>query len=197
VTVVVGYRGEAIERALGQGAALGVSIVYRRQDQPEGTARALLCAREDVGGAPFLLTWGDVLVEGGFYREIVAAYRASPCDVLLAVNEVDDPWRGAAVEVEPAGRVLSIVEKPPRGSSRTRWNHAGVLVLDPLVLDYAERAPLSPRGEHELPWAIAAMIEDGREVRAIPVRGVWRDLASPRDLAAAERALAAIEGARR
>jgi len=187
--VVVGYRGAQIEGELGSGAAFGMRLSYRWQERPEGTARALLAARDALESAPFLLSWGDVIVEAGTYSELIRRFESRPCDALLAVNEVDDPWRGAAVYVAGDGRVEKIVEKPPRGSSATRWNNAGLMLLTPKVFPYAERASRSVRGEHELPEALQAMVRDGLDVRALPVRGLWSDVGTPEDLYAADEVL--------
>jgi len=190
VVVVTGYLAGQIERHLGSGEALGMKLSYRRQTRPEGTARALLLARDAIGDEPFLLLWGDIVVEPDQYSALLDNYRRAPCDALLAVNATDDPWQGAAVYIDDRWRVTSLVEKPPRGSSRTPWNNAGMFVFTPPVVEYAERLRPSARGEYELPQAVAAMVADGREVRAYPVRGFWSDLGRPEDLAAAERALA-------
>ena len=187
--VVTGYLAEQIERHLGTGEALGMRLSYRRQARPEGTARALLLARDAIEEEPFLLSWGDIVVEPEQYAVLLDEHRRAPCDALLSVNATDDPWQGAAVYVDEHWRVTRLVEKPPRGSSQTPWNNAGIVVCTPLVLQYAQRLPASARGEYELPQAIAAMIADGREVRACPVRGFWSDLGRPEDLAMAERAL--------
>jgi len=151
--------------------------------------QALLLARDAIRDEPFLLSWGDIVIEPGQYAALLDDYRRVPSDALLAVNATEDPWQGAAVYVDEHWRVTSLVEKPPRGSSRTPWNNAGIFVFAPLVLDYAERLSPSARGEYELPQAIAAMIADGHDVRAYPVRGFWSDLGRPEDLAAAETAL--------
>lgn len=187
--VVTGYLAEQIERHLGSGEALRIQLTYRRQARAEGTARALLLARDAIGDKPFLLSWGDIVIKPGQYAALLDDYQRAPCDALLAVNATEDPWQGAAVYVDEDWRVTSLVEKPPRGSSRTPWNNAGIFVLAPLVLDYAGRLSPSARGEYELPQAIAAMIADGHDVRAYPVRGFWSDLGRPEDLAAAETAL--------
>jgi NDP-sugar pyrophosphorylase family protein len=187
--LVTGYRGEQIEAALGDGAALGMQLSYRRQEQAQGTARALLLAREDLGADPFALSWGDVVIDPPEYRAAFESFSQRPCDALLAVNRSEDPWRGAAVSVDDDGRVTALVEKPPRGTSQTPWNNAGIFVLTPVVFDYADRLRPSPRGEYELPQALAAMIADGRHVRAHPIQGFWSDLGTPADLAAAESAL--------
>lgn len=184
--VVTGYLGEQIEDALGDGRALGLSITYRRQERPDGTARAILLAAALLDDAPFVVSWGDILVPTVFYRELLDAYARQPCDALLAVNPVDDPWRGGAVYVGTDWRVHRFEEKPPRGTSTTGWNNAGIMAFAPIALDYARRLEPSARGEYELPQAIAQMVRDGRDVRALPVRGPWSDVGTPEDLAAAQ-----------
>lgn len=191
LVIVTGYRGEQIEAALGDGARLGVHITYRRQTTAAGTAHALLLGRDALADEPFALSWGDILVQPEFYAALVRRFRTRPCDALLALNAVDDPWAGAAVYVDGTGRVSRIVEKPPRGSSTTRWNNAGVFVFDPLVLDYVARLRPSARGEYELPQAIAAMAADGRAVYSLPITGYWSDVGTPDDLRRADRELPA------
>jgi NDP-sugar pyrophosphorylase family protein len=189
--VVTGYLGELIEAALGDGARLGLSIGYCRQEGRDGTARALLQAESLIGGAPFVVSWGDILVPPAFYAELLSDFAARPCDAELAVNQIDDPWQGAAVYLDASGRVTRLEEKPPRGTSTTQWNNAGVMCFTAAIFDYARRLAPSSRGEYELPQAVAAMVRDGRTVRALPVRGYWSDVGTPADLAAAERQIAA------
>lgn len=185
--VVTGHLGEQIESRLGDGARFGFDeIVYRRQLRLEGTARALLLAEPAVGDERFLLSWGDILVAPGFYAEFVDRFEASPCVAQLAVNEVEDPWRGAAVYVDADWRVEKVEEKPPLGSATTRWNNAGILALSPLIFDYARRLGPSERGEFELPQAIARMVADGLHLRAYPIRGFWSDVGTPDDLQRAD-----------
>lgn len=192
--VVVGYLGDAIETALGDGSRIGLAIEYCRQERADGTAHALLLTAPQLERQPFALSWGDILVAQAFYGEFLAAFARRPCDAQLAVNAVDDPWRGAAVYVDEDGRVTRLEEKPPRGAARTRWNNAGILMLTPLVLEYARRLKPSARGEYELPQAITRMIDEGRSVRAVPVSGPWSDVGTPDDLAAAQSLFATQSG---
>jgi len=194
--VVTGYLGERVEAALGDGAGLGLRLDYCRQARPDGTARALLLAAARLDDAPFVLSWGDILVPAPFYGEFLDAFAARPCAAQLAVNAVDDPWRGAAVYLAPDGRVTRLEEKPPRGSSTTGWNNAGIMLFTPEILDYARRVAPSPRGEYELPQAVTQMVHDGRPVYAVPVRGPWSDVGTPQDLAAAAALFAAPEASR-
>src|SRR5512141_1016056 len=63
MVIVTGYRAEQIEHHLGSGERLGMALTYRRQIEPQGTARAVLLARGLVGREPFLLSLGDIVVE--------------------------------------------------------------------------------------------------------------------------------------
>ncbi|MEO8604538.1 MAG: nucleotidyltransferase family protein [bacterium] len=193
--LVVGYRGAQIEAALGDGSGLGLQLEYCRQARTDGTARALLAAAPHLEGGPFVLSWTDILVAAPFYREFIEAYAARPCDAQLAVNATDDPWRGGAVYVAADGRVTRLVEKPARGTSTTPWNNAGIMGFSPLILDYARDVAPSPRGEYELPQAVANLVYDGHSAFAVPVRGPWFDVGTPDDLAAASACFAAAGGA--
>jgi dTDP-glucose pyrophosphorylase len=184
--VVTGYLGDQVEAALGDGRALGVALSYRRQPTPDGTARALLLAEPLIGGVPFVVSWGDILVPTAFYATFLDAFARQPCAAQLAVNAVDDPWRGAAVYVGEHGRVQRLEEKPPRGASTTGWNNAGIMAFAPSVFDYARRLAPSARGEYELPQAVAQMVRDGCDVRAVAVPGPWSDVGTAADLAAAQ-----------
>jgi NDP-sugar pyrophosphorylase family protein len=187
--IVTGYLGEQIEARLGDGGSLGMSIAYRRQEQPTGTAKALLLARDLLDGQPFVLSWGDIVIDPVEYAALVRRFAETRCDAMITVNPTDDPWRGAAVTVDDAWRVRSLVEKPPRGTAQTGWNNAGIFAFTDLIFTYAERLQPSARGEYELPQAIATMIADGRSVHAHPLSGFWSDLGTPEDLTAAERVL--------
>jgi dTDP-glucose pyrophosphorylase len=189
VVIVTGYLGEQIEAHLGSGKRLGLTISYRRQEKAEGTAKALLRTRDLLADAPFMLSWGDIVVDVAEYGALMRRFVDAPCDAMLTLNPTDDPWRGAAVTVDDDWRVVSLVEKPPRGSAKTRWNNAGIFIFSRLIFTYAERLQPSARGEYELPQAISAMIADDRIVRAHPVQGFWSDLGTPEDLAAAATAL--------
>ena len=192
VTIVTGYLAGVLEAELGNGAGSGLDIRYVRQAALDGTARALSLAREHLGDGPFLFAWGDIVVRGENYGHVLRASRFA--DAVIAVNEVDDPWAGAAVYVEQdAGGALlvrRIVEKPAPGTSGTRWNNAGFGVLGPAIWPMVDALEPSPRGEYELPRAIQKLVESGARVVAVPVEGPWFDIGAPESLDAARRAFA-------
>ena len=187
--IVTGYRAEQVEAHFRDGSALGVEIEYRRQVARDGTARALLLARDAIGRRDFLLALGDILADPANYPALLETFTRRRADGLIGVNWVEDPYRGAAVYADGAQRIQRIVEKPPAGSSTTHWNNAGIAVFRPVVFDYAAKIDRSPRGEYELPDAITAMLEDGLALYTFPLEGFWSDVGTPEDLERAARVL--------
>jgi NDP-sugar pyrophosphorylase family protein len=183
--VVTGYLGEQIEsfcERFARDNAMKITTV--RQRSLDGTGGALMAAAPFIKDEDhFVLGWGDVLMDTANYGRFVERAHAEDYDLLLAVNRMRDPYRGAAVYLDEQMRVIRIVEKPLQGTSTTNWNNAGLFATTPRLLDYVRRLTPSPRGELELPMAIAAMIDDGLAVRAIDVRGFWSDVGTPEDLA--------------
>jgi NDP-sugar pyrophosphorylase family protein len=184
--VVSGYLGEQVEQWCRGFEAATPGTVVRPVRQPElnGTGGAMLAVRPLLDAEErFIFGWGDILMDSASYPRFVDAANNVDCDLLLAVNQVDDPWRGGAVYFDSEMRVNRLIEKPERGTSTTKWNNAGLFAASSSTLfEYLERVRPSPRGELELPQAIAAMIEDGRVVRAFPISGFWSDVGTPQDL---------------
>lgn len=185
VTVVTGHLAETLETVLGDGSRWGASVRCVRQERLEGTARAAELARPFLSGAPFFVGWADIVVEGANYAGVIAGSRAT--GAAIAVNELEDPWAGAAVYVDGAMRVLRMVEKPAKGTSTTHWNNAGLAVLPAGIWDEVDRLEPSERGEYELPQAIAALVASGHPVVAVPIEGPWFDIGTPESLEAARR----------
>lgn len=177
---VVGYRRDVIEQHFA-----GRGVQFFVQDRVEGTAKATLLARDFVGASPFLLTFGDILVEAGDYAEMAAMLdRDRDALAVGAVRWVEDPWQGAAV-YEQGGVIRRIIEKPEKGTSKTNWNSAGIYCFRAEVFEELTRIEKSPRGEYELTSAVERLVERGK-VLMHPIRGTWRDIGRPEDWEAAQ-----------
>lgn len=177
--IVVGYHREIIQSYF---SGSGFDIEFLVQEPVNGTGSAALLAREFAGDEPFLMSFGDILCSPGEYERAMATLDAET-EAVLAVKAVDDPWQGAAV-YEENGRILKIIEKPPMGTSRTRWNSAGFYCFRKAVFGYLERLQPSIRNEYEVTSAFDAMLAGGLILRISPVEGEWRDVGRPEDLAA-------------
>ena len=177
--VVTGYRHEIIEQHFER---YPMRLIFLRQEVVNGTAGAAKLARDFAGSDAFLLTYGDIRCESDDYRGVMQPIVDEPdTEATLAVKYVDDPFQGAAV-YSTDGFIEKIIEKPAKGTSSTHWNSAGVYCFRPPIFDELDRVPLSARGEYELPSAIEQLIDVGRKVRAVEIKGSWRDIGRPEDL---------------
>jgi dTDP-glucose pyrophosphorylase len=159
------------------------------QETAEGTAAAVALGRAFAGSDPFLLTFGDILCNAENYSGICEMLEIKEAAAAIGVKYVDDPWQGAAVYANEAGLVSKMIEKPPRGTSATHWNSAGLYAFGPEIFDEIDTAPKSVRGEYEITTAIEQLIGHKCPVRLFKMRGEWRDVGRPEDLAAAGRIL--------
>ncbi len=178
--LITGYRHEVIEQHFEH---YPMRLEFIHQEVINGTAGAAKLARGFAGSEPFLLTYGDIWCEADDYRRVMQPIENEPgTEATLAVKYVDDPFQGAAVYVAD-GFIRQIIEKPPKGTSTTHWNSAGIYCFRPRVFEEIDRVPLSTRGEYELTSAIEQMIDRGRMLRAVEIQGNWRDIGRPEDLA--------------
>ena len=172
--LVVGYLSEQIKDYYG-GEYAGMKIEYIQQAEQLGTGHALLLAEDKLRDGRFMLSWGDILAQPENHTALVDFHRSNNFKATITMNPVDDPYAGAAVYVD-GNRVTGLVEKPPKGESTTNWNHRGIFVLEPEIFDELKSLEKSPRGEYELPQAVAAMIEKGKPVGGMPVIGFTSDI---------------------
>ena len=190
IAIVTGYLGSQIEdwciRMMRKNRDVRLATFY--QAELNGTAGAMLLGREFVANeGAFIFGWGDILMDAENYARFIQAARAQSYDLMLSVNRVRDPWRGAAVYVDGNMRVEQLIEKPVRGTSTTNWNNAGLFAATPLIFEYLAKLKPSARGELELPEAMAMMIADRCVVRAVDIRGFWSDVGTPEDLESARK----------
>lgn len=179
LALVIDYLGEMVQDHYGDGSDLGLRIEYIWQAGARGTGAATLLAEDFVGDEPFFLSWGDIIVAPETYANVMRVWRDEQPHAILSLNWVEDPWEGAAVYVDEAGTITQIIEKPPRGTSTTHYNNAGIFMLGPDVFEVLRQCPVSPRGEVEFPDAVKAMMAQQRRIRGLEVVGYWSDVARP------------------
>jgi len=193
VLLVVGYRGERIREAFGDGSSFGLKLSYVRQRGAYGTGRAVTFAKKFAGGRPFLLIYGDLYVEPRALGRVVKAFRRRRSEALMGVVEVENPQDCGVVKLDRGGGVLDLVEKPTRPPSKLA--NAGIYILTSSIFDELGRARKSPRGEVELTAALLMLAKRTREVYAVRLRaGECLDVGKPWDLLIAnERCLRGVK----
>lgn len=187
VTLVVGYKKEAVMSYFGDGSRLGVDIEYVVQDRQMGTGHAFGMAASSCSGR-FIALNGDVMVSAAHLRKLM---RRSE-DVVVTVKEVADP-RQYGVIVAEGDRVARIVEKSARPPSRLA--NAGIYLFSDSIFSAIDETGPSPRGEIEVTDSIQRLIDEGRSVGYEAMEEEWLDVGRPWDLLAAnELALKRLKG---
>lgn len=181
-----------------------VRISHAVQEEPLGTANAVLAVREFAGSDPFLVLNSDNYYPVDVLRALVAldgpGLPAFTRSALLAESNINpDRVRSfAMLTIDDRGYLVDIVEKPDPDTFATFGDEVPVSMncwrFDSSIFEACERVEPSPRGELELPNAVRyATRVLGSRFRTIPFETGVLDLSSREDIAEVERRLAHVD----
>ncbi len=183
--IVVGYRADAVQDFFGDGSRYNVAIQYKTQTVQDGTGRVVELAHDFVTDRPFILAYGDILVDPANYRRVVNL----PDDVeaMLTVTRGEDVSKGGAVFLNDEMDLVDLREKSDRWSGLSQdavpFYNAGLYAFRPSIFDFTAKLKPSPRGEYELTDAIRSLAQSGKKVKAFELTGEWADVRDPKILA--------------
>ncbi|HEY5991123.1 MAG TPA: sugar phosphate nucleotidyltransferase [Candidatus Udaeobacter sp.] len=178
---VVGYRGDTVRNFLGDGSRYDIAIQYATQAVQDGTGRVVDLARDFAGDSPFVLSYGDILVDPTNYKRVVDL--SNDVEALISVTQGEDVSKGGAVFLNEEMELVDIREKAQPSELATQWYNAGIYVFRPSIFEFTANLQPSPRGEYELTDAIRALAQSGKKVRALELTGKWADVRDPEILA--------------
>src|SRR3954469_2848473 len=182
--IIAPETGDEIRGAAGDGSRFGVEITYIVQDEPAGLAHAVLTAEPFLGSSPFVMYLGDNLLQGGI-ADLVDAFRSHEPEALILLTAVPDPENYGVAELDDAGAVVRLVEKPTEPA--TDLALVGVYMFTPQIHDAARAIEPSARGELEITDAIQHLVDEGRRVEPHIVTGWWKDTGRLEDMLEANR----------
>jgi glucose-1-phosphate thymidylyltransferase len=179
-----------------------LALTFIVQPEAFGTANAVAAAEAWTRGEPFLTMNGDNLYPAAALRDLASldepglpAFDAG--DLVRTSNIAEDRIRAfALIEIDETGYLSRIVEKPSTIPSPARRHAEAVSMnlwrFDARIFAACADVPRSPRGEYELPEAVALAIRRGARFRAVPARGPVLDLSRRADAVDVERRLAGV-----
>ena len=188
--IVVGYRADAVRNFLGDGSRYDIAIQYSTQTVQDGTGRVVDLARDFVGDSPFVLSYGDILVDPTNYKRVVDL--PANVDAIVTVTRGEDVRKGGAVFVNDEMELVDIREKSqPDEAQRLSglsepaipFYNAGLYAFRPSIFEFTAKLKPSPRGEYELTDAIRELAHSGKKVKALELIGEWADVRDPEILA--------------
>jgi len=170
VCLVVGPEHRDVrDRYAGSAGEPGARVHFAIQDEPRGTADALLAAETFVGGDSFLSLNSDNYYPVPLLEEL---RRQSPPALPIFARErlIRDAGipreridRYALLEIAADGVLRRIVEKPSTDVARELEDapvSMNLWLLTPEIFDACRRVQPSPRGELELPLAVQLAIDE-------------------------------------
>ena len=191
IGVIVGDTRDEVMAALGDGSQWGAHITFIPQDAPLGLAHCVLIAADFLGDDDFVMYLGDNLLEqdlGAFVRAFEAARGTDePPTAQILLKRVPDPHRFGIAELDEAGHVVRLVEKP--ADPPTDLALVGVYLFDRTINDAVRAIAPSPRGELEITDAIQWLVDQGLRVRQEELTGWWIDTGKLTPLLEANRLL--------
>jgi dTDP-glucose pyrophosphorylase len=179
--LIVGYRADAVREFFGDGSRYNVGIQYTTQTVQDGTGRVVELARDFVRNRPFVLAYGDILVDPTNYKRLVSF--ANDVDAIITVTRGEDVSKGGAVFLDDEMHLVDLREKPKAGEPTSPWYNAGLYAFRPSIFDFTAKLKPSPRGEYELTDAIRDLAQSEKKVRALELTGEWADVRDPEILA--------------
>jgi glucose-1-phosphate thymidylyltransferase len=105
IAYVVGHFGaEAEKNLIAIAESLGAKGTIHYQDEPLGTAHAILCAESALSG-PLVIAFADTLFSADFNMD-------PECDGVIWVKQIEDPRQFGVVKTDAKNVITDFVEKP-------------------------------------------------------------------------------------
>lgn len=164
------------QELLGDGGQFGIRLSYARQPKPEGIAQAFLIGEDFIGREPCALILGDNIFYGGWFSNNLrdAVRNAGEGAATVFGYYVRDPSRFGIMELDRAGQVLSVEEKPER--PRSNYCVTGLYFYDGDAVRMAKKLKPSARGELEITDMNRLYLREGRLRAQVLGRGfAWMD----------------------
>jgi len=171
--------GKAIQEAVRDGAAWGMNVEYIPQKEPLGLAHAVKVARAFLGANPFIMYLGDNLIGSGI-RRFCENFETSTADASILLKEVSEASNFGIAEIDSAGKVVRLVEKPKE--PRSNLALVGIYFFSSRIHEAIDQIAPSSRGELEITDAIQQLLHQGCTVLSHHLDGWWLDTGKKDDL---------------
>ncbi len=174
VVITVSHLAQKIQDHFGDGSSLGLKITYAKEKKPSGTGGALLAAKPYLADSPFIVLYGDVLLNLDLTEFLQAHANNKAAIGTLSLTYVADPSAFGSVKLRGT-RLVEFSEKPVTASDTSRLVFAGCAAFNPTVFNFITKN----RGQLSLEKDIFPnLIAQGR-LYGYPFEGQWFDVSTP------------------
>ncbi|WP_255150140.1 glucose-1-phosphate thymidylyltransferase [Halorarius halobius] len=181
--VLGGQYPSKIKNFLEDGKDFEVDITYIHQGEPLGLAHAVDCAKQFVNDEPFLVYFGDTIINEGIVGNLVESFDENHHSAGFILQEVEEPSRFGIVDLD-GDSIVNIQEKPDEPASDKAY--IGVIALTDSIFEQIESLEPSWRGELELTHALAGLVKEETVFWEVQ-EGLWKDVGTPDDVITANK----------
>lgn len=161
------------QKLLGNGEKFGIKLTYEIQNFPEGLAQAFIIGEEFIAGSSVVLILGDNLLIGGGLGRRLSDYTNLPGATIFG-KKVADPHKYGVAEIDSAGNVKSLEEKPVMPKSNLAI--PGMYFFDDTVCIKAKLVKKSARGELEIISILEMYLQENQlTLEMLPEDSLWMD----------------------
>ncbi len=183
---------ENYSRLLKDGKQLGINIIYKIQDKPDGIGSAFIIGEDFIGNDRVCLILGDNIFWGQGFSPILKEAVKNDGKAVIFGYKVKDPNRFGIVDIDSDNVAISIEEKPKNPKSNLAVT--GLYFYDSDVVLKAKQSEPSARGELEITSINQLYLEEGNLDVKILGRGfAWVDTGTHRSLTRASMLVETIE----
>ncbi|MBI2133444.1 NTP transferase domain-containing protein [Candidatus Woesearchaeota archaeon] len=166
VIISIGYKGEKIKEAFGNGNRLGMSISYVEEDKPMGTAGPIKLAR-GLLNETFIACNADELKDIDLI-DMFLSHKENKASATIALTTVEDPSSYGVARLQ-GNRVLEFVEKPKKEKAPSNLINAGLYIMEADVINYI------PDGYAMLEKDVFPKLAAEGKLFGYPFSGQWFD----------------------
>lgn len=169
--MTLGHQAQQINEHFGDGSAFGVSVEFRTEDRPLGTAGGVKACMDFVGDDDFLVISGDAACDFDL-SELFRRHRSTGSAVTMALYPHSRPLAYGTVVTDKRDRVISFIEKPSWSRVVTDLVNTGVYVISPEAMKFVPQNRAFDFARDLFPQ----LWQQGLPMTGVPLSGYWRDI---------------------
>lgn len=184
VAINLHYLPDQITDHFGAGPKFDIDITYSFEQDLLGTAGAVK-RLEGYWHGPFIVVYGDVLTDMKLSPFIDFHFAHPDAKVTIAVHRIRNRMDVGLLDVDVDQRVLQFIEKPTTNKRLPNLVNAGIMIIDPEILQFIPTGETCDFGLNLLP----RLIDERVAVFAwpIPEETLLIDVGSPERYALAQK----------
>ena len=168
------YRAGEIMAHFGDGGRFGVSMQYRIETRPLGTAGSVGGCRDFIGGEDVLVISGDAACDFTL-RTLMDEHRARGAAATVALCRSAVPLRYGLAVTDGAGDIRAFIEKPAWPQVVTDLVNTGIYVLSKRAVDAIPAEGSFDFGKDLFPL----LLQRGERLAGVALDGYWCDIGTP------------------